>query len=179
MSEFLLTLLSFFLSLGVVFAPVTLPSIAQDNFDSNLTEIEASVADPVLNFQAEDLSQENSVTTSNHEEYHEGPNTEKQNVYNTKSEREVGEVAGVAIEKAPPLISCDDLDGNCSNEGSEPESPPIPAPVEPQPDPDPEPPVEPIEPPITIDPPVPPYPCGSVTNPKPPYPLVYTCLPVN
>lgn len=146
MFNFLLSLIVFVFSFN-----------ATDKINNNFSEIPTAAGENVPRYPTTETYENiNSNSTSN-----EHPNTGKIEAYNTQSEKDIGKVAEVAIEKSPVLIPVTPTPMP-TQVPEPPKEIPIPT-IEPTPIP--------IKPPISIDPPKPtiiPIPEPSVYPIKPP-----------
>lgn len=119
MLEFLISLLLLILGLGNNNHPELNPQTIFERLEEKIDE----VAPPQGNPQEDIL---NNVNPQNSEVGNSLPSTSEVKTFNTSSENYVGEIPVVAVENAPPLVECVDLD-RCE---SHPEfiGPPIPLP---------------------------------------------------
>lgn len=196
MIEFLVTLLILVFSFNADVIPPTVAEEVISKLENKFPQIEDYAPDnfpfdkltdnstPAYENQANENGTENNAhggqENSNNEE---DPNTEKVPAFNTKSEKPIGEVAAIAVEKAEPLVACSDNPKLCITPTPPPDdnqslavtSTPSPLPI---PTYTPEPTTFPIiiDPPIThipIEPPIDPCKCDG---PKTLCPMIYPCL---
>ena len=163
MLEFLLALILTIFSVQAVSAPGDVSEKIIAQLEENLPEVILSVTPPANPTQ---VAQSEGESQSENPQQEEGenpdPDTSKQDAYNTRSEKPVGNVAGIAIENSPAIIACSDYPSLCLTPTPRPTLTPTPTPAP-----------EPTAPPIIIDPPkpVPPICIHSQT----PCPQIY-CL---
>ena len=107
MAEFLLSLLLFVFGFGSADHPALDPETIPSGIEEFITDVQELESDPV------NLPPPMTPQAENPDSSEQGV-SEKVRAYNTASGKVVGEVAVVAVEKAPPLINCAEVPELCN-----------------------------------------------------------------
>lgn len=158
MLEFLIGLLLFVFGLGSVDHPALDPQTIADRIEEHISEVLPPQGDPVGSYQGsqeiadndtevpeeeqennqEPQDEDNSQGNEENEENQENsadPDTTQIRAYNTSSGIVIESVAAIAVENAPPLVSCTDNPDCEDQQTPEDDSTPTPTPTVPLPSP--------------------------------------------